>query len=206
VLSGRFDADNYPALGATLQQLGVGQAQFFVNSVDTKTQGLDLTVSHRANVAAGRLTTFLAANFSKTEVQRVKAPAALAGFEDVLLSERERLFIEEGAPRRKATLGFDYVQGKLETALRVIHFGPQTLGTFSGPPVPNQKYEAKTSADLAFTWAFTEKTRLTVGGTNIFDVKPTVQDANETDNGFKYESVQFGLNGASYFGRLWVRF
>ena len=112
------------------------------------------------------------------------------------------LFIEQGAPSRKATLGFDYVQGKLETALRVIHFGPQTLGTFSGPPVPNQKYEAKTSADLAFTWAFTEKTRLTVGGTNIFDVKPTVQDANETDNGFKYESVQFGLNGAALFARL----
>jgi len=206
VLSGRFDADNYPALGATLQQLGVGQAQFFVNSVDTKTQGLDLTVSNRAKLGAGNLNTFLAMNFSKTEVQRVKAPEALSGFEDVLLSERERLFIEEGAPRRKATLGFDYTQGKLETSLRVIHYGPQTLGTFSGPPVPNQKYEAKTSADLAFTWAFTEKTRLTVGGTNIFDVKPTVQDANETDNGFKYESVQFGLNGAAMFARLAHKF
>ena len=206
VLSGRFDADNYPALGATLQQLGVGQAQFFVNSVDTKTQGLDLTVSNRAKVGAGNLTTFLAVNFSKTEVQRVKAPAALEGFEDVLLSERERLFIEEGAPRRKATLGLDWTQGQLETSLRVIHFGPQTLGTFSGPPVPNQKYEAKTSADLSFTWAFTEKTRLTVGGTNIFDVKPTRQDPNETDNGFKYESVQFGLNGAAMFARLAHKF
>lgn len=206
VLSGRFDADNYPALGATLQQLGVGQAQFFVNSVDTKTQGLDLTVSNRRKVGIGNLTTFLAVNFSKTEVQRVKAPAALAGFEDVLLSERERLFIEEGAPRRKATLGLDWTQGQLETSLRVIHFGPQTLGTFSGPPVPNQHYEAKTSADLSFTWAFTEKTRLTVGGTNIFDVKPTRQDANETDNGFKYESVQFGLNGASMFARLAHKF
>jgi iron complex outermembrane receptor protein len=206
VLSGRFDADNYPALGATLQQLGVGQAQFFVNSVDTKTQGLDLTVSNRANLGAGRLNTFLAVNFSKTEVQRVKAPAALAGFEDVLLSERERLFIEEGAPRRKATLGFDYSLARFETSLRIIHFGPQTLGTFSGPPVPNQRYEAKTSADLSFTWAFTEKTKLTVGGTNIFDVKPTSQDPNETDNGFKYESVQFGLNGAAVFARLSHKF
>ena len=206
VLSGRFDADNYPALGATLQGLGVGQAQFFVNSVDTKTQGLDLTVSNRASLGAGRLNTFLALNFTKTEVQRVKAPEALAGFEDVLLSERERLFIEEGAPRRKATLGFDYSQGQLETSLRIIHFGPQTLGTFSGPPVPNQKYEAKTSADLSFTWAFTDRTRLTVGGTNIFDVKPTRQDPNETDNGFKYESVQFGLNGAAMFARLAHRF
>ncbi|WP_020652833.1 TonB-dependent receptor plug domain-containing protein [Massilia niastensis] len=206
VLSGRFDADNYPALGATLQALGVGQAQFFVNSVDTKTQGLDLTVSNRTSLGTGRLNTFFAMNFGKTEVKRVKAPAALAGFEDVLLSERERLFIEEGAPRRKATLGLDYIDGRLETSVRLIHFGPQTLGTFSGPPVPNQHYEAKTSADLSFTWSFTEKTKLTVGGTNIFNAKPTTQDPNETDNGFKYESVQFGLNGTAAFARLSHKF
>ena len=206
VLSGRFDADNYPALGATLQSLGVGQAQFFVNSIDTRTQGLDLTASNRSNLGPGKLNTFLALNFSKTDVRGVHAPSALEGFEDVLLSERERLFIEQGGPRRKATVGFDYTQGKLETDFKIIHFGPQTLGTFSGSPVPNAHYEAKTSADLSFTWAFSEKTKLTVGGTNIFNVKPTVQDANETDNGFKYDSVQFGLNGAAYFARVWHRF
>ncbi|QOL47715.1 TonB-dependent receptor plug domain-containing protein [Massilia litorea] len=206
VLSGRFDADNYPALGATLQSLGVGQAQFFVNSVDTQTKGLDITASQRMPLGAGRLNTFLALNFSKTEVTGVHAPSALAGFEDVLLSERERLFIEQGGPRRKATLGFEYTQGKFGSDFRIIHFGPQTLGTFSGPPVPNARYEAKTSADLSFSWSFSEKTRLTVGGTNIFNVTPTPQDANETDNGFKYESVQFGLNGAAYFARLWHKF
>ncbi|MFL6673543.1 MAG: TonB-dependent receptor plug domain-containing protein, partial [Massilia sp.] len=206
VLSGRFDADNYPALGASLQALGVGQAQFFVNSVDTRTQGLDLTVSNKANVGPGKLNTFLALNFSKTDVTGVHAPASLKGFEDVLLSERERLFIEQGGPRRKATLDFDYTLGQLETDFRIVHFGPQTLGTFSGPPVPNARYKAKTSADLSFTWAFTEKTKLTVGGTNIFNVHPTEQDANETDNGFKYESLQFGLNGAAYFARLSHKF
>lgn len=206
VLSGRFDADNYPALGATLQNLGVGQAQFFVNSVDTRTRGLDLTASHRMPLGGGKLNTFLAANFSKTEVTGVHAPSALAGYEDVLLSERERLFIEEGGPRRKVTLDFDYILGQLETDFRIVNYGPQTLGTFSGPPVPNQHYKSKTSADLAFTWAFSEKTKLTVGGTNIFNVHPTEQDPNETDNGFKYESVQFGLNGAAYFARLSHKF
>ena len=138
----------------------------------------------------------------------VHAPPSLAGFEDVLLSERERLFIEQGAPRRKATLGFDYTRGKLQTDLRIIHFGPQTLGTFSGTAagVPNAHYEAKTSADLSFSWSFSDSTKLTVGGANIFDVTPTAQDPNETDNGFKYDSVQFGLNGASYFARLWHKF
>jgi iron complex outermembrane receptor protein len=206
VLSGRFDADNYPALGATLQGLGVGEAQFFVNSVDTRTQGLDLTASHRTTLGSGKLNTYLAMNFSKTDVTGVHAPAALQGYEDVLLSERERLFIEQGGPRRKATLDFDYTQGQLETDFRIINYGPQTLGTFSGPPVPNQHYAAKTSADLAFTWSFSPKTKLTVGGTNIFGAHPTVQNPDETDNGFKYESVQFGLNGAAYFARVSHKF
>ncbi|PIG29344.1 iron complex outermembrane receptor protein [Janthinobacterium sp. 35] len=208
VLSGRFNAGNYPDLGARLAQLGVTEAQFFVNSVDTRTRGLDLTASHKGELAGNRLNTFLALNLSKTEVTKVKTPASLTGFEDVLLSERERLFIEQGGPRAKATLGFDYITGKLESDLRIIYFGPQTLGTFSGTAkgVPNARYAAKTSADLSFTYSINKNTKLTFGGNNIFNVKPTTQNAEETDNGFKYDSVQFGLNGASYFGRLWVKF
>ena len=208
VLSGRFDSDNYPELAARLATLGVGQAQFFVNSVDTKTQGVDLTASHKGTVLGNRLTTFLAANFSKTEVDGIHAPASLAGYEDVLLSERERLFIEQGGPRRKVTLGFDYITGPIETDFRIIHFGPQELGTFSGTAagVPNLNYEAKTSADLSLTYSISQNAKITVGGNNIFNVKPTAQNADETDNGFKYDSVQFGLNGASYFARLHVKF
>ena len=120
----------------------MGQAQFFVNSIDTRTKGLDLTLSHKTGLGGGRLATFLALNLSKTDVSRVHAPASLAGFEDVLLSERERLFIEQGGPRAKATLGFDYTQGAWETDLKIIHFGSQTLGTFSGTAngVPNAYY------------------------------------------------------------------
>ena len=208
VLSGRFDADNYPALGATLSGLGVGQAQFFVNAAATRTSGLDFTGSYKTDVAGGKLESFVAMNFSRTRVTGINAPASLKGFEDVLLSERERLFIEQGGPSRKATVGFDYTAGKFGTDLKIIHFGPQTLGTFSGTAngVPNAKYKAKTSADLAFTYSFDKDTKLTFGGTNIFNVKPTKQDPNETDNGFIYDSVQFGLNGAAYFLKLWKRF
>ena len=208
VLSGRFNADTYPDLAERLAKLGVGEAQFFVNSVDTKTQGLDLTASHKTNFGSNKLTTFLALNVSKTEVTGIHPPASLKGFEDVLLSEKERLYIEQGAPRSKATLGFDYVTGPWESDLKIIHFGPQTLGTFSGTAagVPNQHYESKTSADLSFTYSINKNMKFTFGGNNIFNVKPTSQNADETDNGFKYESVQFGLNGASYFGRLYVKF
>jgi iron complex outermembrane recepter protein len=208
VLSGRFDADNYPALGGILAALGVGQAQFFVNSVDTDTKGLDITASHKASLGPGLLSTYLGFNYSKTEVKKIHAPASLTGFEDVLLSERERLFLEQGGPRSKATLTFDYATGPWDTNLKFIYFGSQTLGTFSGTAagVPNAKYDAKASADLSFTYSFDKNTKITVGANNIFNVKPTSQDPNETDNGFKYDSVQFGLNGTSYFVRLWKKF
>jgi iron complex outermembrane receptor protein len=141
-------------------------------------------------------------------VTGIHAPDSLRGFEDVLLSEKERLYIEQGAPRSKATLGFDYVTGPWESDLKIIHFGPQTLGTFDGTAngVPNQRYESKTSADLSFTYTINKNMKFTFGGNNIFNVKPTSQDADQTDNGFKYESVQFGLNGASYFGRFYIKF
>jgi iron complex outermembrane receptor protein len=205
VLSGRFDTTD-PAIGAILQQLGVGEAQFFVNSVDTKTQGIDLTVSHTSSVGDGELASFLAFNHGTTRVEKVHTPPSLVGREDSLLGERDRLFIEDGAPRSKATLGFDYTLGKWDTNFKIIYFGPMTLGTFSGPPVPNQHYSDKTSADVSVTYSFTENTKLTVGGANILDNFPTPQNADETDNGFKYEAVQFGLNGAAYFVRLAHKF
>jgi iron complex outermembrane recepter protein len=208
VLSGRFDDSNYPALGAILQGLGVGQAQFFVNSVDTRTRGLDLTASHLFQLQGATLNTFVAFNKSTTRVTGINAPAALRGFEDVLLSERERLFLEQGGPSTKATLAFEYKSGAWGADFKVIHFGEQTLGTFSGTAngVPNARYAPKTSADLALSFQPTKNLTLSAGGNNIFNVKPTKQDPNETDNGFIYDSVQFGLNGASYFLRAHLRF
>jgi iron complex outermembrane receptor protein len=204
VLSGRFDADNYPALGAILQGLGVGQAQFFVNSVDTRTRGLDLTASTRMKAGAGQLGTFLALNLSRTTVTAVHAPPLLQGFEDVLLSERERLFLEQGGPRAKATLGFEYAQGAWTGEAKIVHFGRQTQGGFSEGVY--LAYKPKTSMDLGLTWQATPALKLSVGGNNVFNVKPTRQNPDETDNGFYYDSVQFGLNGASYFARAHYRF
>ncbi|SDW57136.1 TonB-dependent receptor plug domain-containing protein [Lysobacter enzymogenes] len=208
VLSGRFGDDD-PVIGDALRALQVGQAQFFVNSVDTRTEGLDFTFNNERELGNDfKLGTFFALNLNRTKVRAIHAPPALVGREDVLLSERERLFIEQGAPKSKAVLGFDLSRGAWEGNIKAIYFGPQTLGTFSGTAngVPNARYKAKASADLSVTYAFSENTKLTVGGSNILNVKPTRQDPNETDNGHIFDSVQFGLNGAAYFVRLWHRF
>jgi len=208
VLSGRFDANNYPALAPLLNSLGAEQTAFFVNSVNTRTRGLDLTAAYRSKLGQGQLNTFLALNVSRTSVTSVNAPSKLDTdkLKKVLLSEKEQLYIEQGGPRAKATLGFEYSQGSWTGEAKIIHFGSQTLGTFDGPPVPNAYYKPKTSMDLGMSWQATPALKLSIGGNNVFNVKPTKQDPNQTDNSFIYESVQFGLNGASYFARAYYRF
>ncbi len=206
VLSGRFDANNFPEIAPLLNSLGVEQTAFFVNSVNTRTRGLDLTAAYRSKLGQGQLNTFLALNVSRTSVTAVNAPPKLQNYTDVLLSEKERLYIEQGGPRAKGTLGFEYSEGAWTGEAKVIHFGSQTLGTFDGPPTPNAYYKPKTSMDLGLSWQATPALKFSVGGNNVFNVKPTKQDPNETDNSFIYESVQFGLNGASYYARAYYKF
>jgi iron complex outermembrane receptor protein len=142
--------------------------------------------------------------YSKPSVALARGPAALKGYEDVLLSTRERLFIEQAGPRAKATLGFEYSQGAWTGEAKVIHFGKQTQGAFSDGVY--LQYKPRTSMDLGMSWQATPALKLSVGGNNVFNVKPTRQDPFETDNGFYYDSVQFGLNGASYYARAHYRF
>ncbi|UXI66881.1 TonB-dependent receptor plug domain-containing protein [Tahibacter amnicola] len=211
VLSGQFGVDSEAITENLRNQLiaeGVGAAAFFVNAVDTRTTGIDLTIAHNTEVGDGQLTTYFALNHGKTDIRRVNVPAPLlavpAGAE-TFLSDRERRFIEDGAPNTKATLTFDYAVGPWDAMFKIIHFGSQTLGSFSGPPV-FLNYGAKTSADVSLSYAFTENTKLTLGAANIFDTFPDRQNPDETDNGHVYDSVQFGLNGTSYFARFWVKF
>ena len=67
VLSGGFDSTD-PDIGPILDARGVGGARFFFNSVDTRTQGVDLTVAHDMAWGGGTLATYLGVNVSKTDV------------------------------------------------------------------------------------------------------------------------------------------
>ncbi len=204
VLSGEFDNTD-PSIGGVLDDLGVGLARFFFNSVDTRTSGVDLTFAHKTDLGSGTLNSFVGLNYAKTTIDRIHTPPALVGREDMLLNERERLFIESAAPRTKAIIGFDYSVGSWNPGVKIIHFGKQTLGTWSEAPF-YQNYSARTSADVSLGYSFTDNAKLTLGATNIFDVFPSKQDPDETDNGHIYESVQFGLNGTAYYARFWLKF
>ena len=219
VLTGQFGPDDSLAndvVGDILNDLNVGLAQFFTNSIDTKTQGIDLTVSHEMDLGEGSLKTFLSANYNKTSIDsEVKTAGLLKGKEDIYFDARERYFLEGGAPKTKFALSFDYELAKFSANLRTTYFGEVELGTWSSAGLPfktqlsgdlKQQYDAKFSTDISASYQVTENVTMTIGGSNIFDAYPNKQNPDETETGGLYESVQMGFNGAYYYARVSMTF
>jgi len=204
VLTGGFTQDD-PDIGHLIAEQELVEARFFTNAIDTSTQGIDLTLSHRTDLFAGRFATVFALNLNETKVERVNTAPGLAGKEDIYFNTRERMFVEGSAPKTKAALGFDLDRDRWSTGVKLLYFGDVEAGTWTqidDPDAPPQRYDARTTTDVNFGFRITPELQFIIGGANIFDVQPTSQDPNETENGALWENVQMGFNGASYFVRL----
>ncbi|MEH0157489.1 TonB-dependent receptor [Limibacter armeniacum] len=205
VLTGYFSSDD-PEIGDELQALGVGQAAFFTNAIDTKTQGVDMVVSYRTDIGQNNLGVSLGANYNKTKVVGdVKTSPELEGKEDIYFGEREKYFLEGSAPEWKGNLTVDYTFGKFAAMARQSYFGNVVMGTWSGDGLV-QHYTPKMTTDISLTYNMTDNAKVTVGGSNIFNVYPDKQDPNETDSGGYWEATQMGFNGAYWFARLGFSF
>jgi iron complex outermembrane receptor protein len=204
VLTGGFTTDD-PDIGHIIAAQNLAEARFFTNAIDTRTRGVDLTWTHRREAWGGNLYPLVAVNWNETDVRRINTAPGLAGKEDVYFNTRERLFVEGSAPEIKASLGADFHRARWKTGVRLTYFGEVVAGTWSqidDPNAPSQVYDPRVSTDLHVGFALNDQLELVLGGTNVFDVEPTEQDPNETENGALWENVQMGINGAFWFARV----
>jgi iron complex outermembrane receptor protein len=207
ILTGGFTADD-PDIGHIIAELGLAEARFFTNAIDTRTTGVDLTFSHGTRVGTGLLNTVVALNYNENEVRNVNTAPGLEGKEDVYFSQRERMFVIGAAPDFKGTISGNYSLERWSFGGRLGYFGVVELGTWSqldDPSSPNQHYDPVVVLDLSVGFRITKGLEWTVGGSNIFDEMPTEQDPNETENGGRWENVQMGFNGAAIYTRLVYR-
>ena len=200
VLTGAFE-DTDPDIGDELVALDVGAAQFFTNALDTETKGLDVVVAHEFLLGSQHFRWSVAGNFNDMELGDIHTSEALAGKEDTYFGAREQHFLLASAPPRKITAALTHGFGPLETEIRLVNFGEVTLIDWIDS---EDVYESRTTTDLALTYRLTEHAALTVGGANVFNVYPSVQDT-ETETGGLWDAVQMGSSGAFYFARVRVR-
>lgn len=211
ILTGNFGANGDPELELLFSQANAQQVAFFTNSVDTKTNGIDLVVDHQIKFGQSRnlfLTNTLAFTFSETTVEKVKVPEAIAnaGLTNTYFDRTSRIYLEAAVPTTKGSLSHLLeVNKKWNVFLRNAYFGEVEEATNTVNPDINPLYAGKIVTDLSVGYNFTENLSFTLGANNLLDVYPDMSDPAFQSNGsflYSRRSTQFGTNGRHVFGRL----
>ena len=225
VLSGQVTptGDAASPIDQTLQSVGVGAAGFFLNAIDTRTQGIDIVFSYdNIEIGSGRLGGSIAANFNKTEVQGTNFPDFIVqnNLEDALFSREDISRVETWRPRQKIVASANYAINRFSTNLSFLNYGEVTY-RHPSDPADDATYGGKWLTDLSFSYKFTDKLSFTLGANNLFNVYPDTFADAYSDNGgipndrnldfvgrFKYpwQTTQFGIDGTRIFSKLNFKF
>lgn len=201
-------------LQSLLDQANATAASFFANAIDTESKGLDIVVTHKADLNDNMsLRSDLSATFSQTrQVDDIKASQQLAdaGLISTYFPEDSRVYLEEAVPRTKINLSNNLrVNDKLNVFLRNVYFGEVTEAT---TVVERQQvFGTKIVTDLSFGYDFTENMSVTIGANNLFDIYPdraadAFSDGGTNRSGGRFDwsrrAQQFGIGGRFLFARL----
>lgn len=205
--------------GALVNALGVNGAQFFANSIDTETKGLDVVITHNARFSDVKLDNNFAINLNETrKVGETHTSPKLQslGLENTFFSERSRVFLEEAVPRVKASLSHSLAWKNASFYVRNTYFGNVTGADIidangDGIVLPNehQTITDKIITDVSVAYQFTKNIGFTLGVNNLFDIYPTENlPASSNNNQFIYSrsTSQFGQNGRYVFSRININF
>jgi iron complex outermembrane receptor protein len=153
-----------------------GGSRFFINGVDTTTDGVDVVLGWPMSLgAAGKFDFTVAGNFTKTDVTRVPVvdaslSTALQGTPPPLFDRINVLSLERGQPKNKINASVNWKLGKLGATLRATRYGevlsPNALESRDVLLAP------QTVVDMEARYALTSRLNLALGADNVFDQYP----------------------------------
>jgi iron complex outermembrane receptor protein len=188
------------------------QVNFFTNSMDTTTQGVEIVATHNVEFDNSSLKLVLAYAYLKTEVTK---------FDPGTTSARTVFNQQHDVPPHKATLTGTYnmdawtIIGRARlNATRQSDRGFSSIdGKSIGGDAANRRIDnnpGKVFYDLSVNYDVDEQFSITVGADNIFNTFPTEQfDLVQFSgaNGFPYLiDPGFDYQGGSYYARVSAKF
>ncbi len=217
----RIDIDDRIVLSENLTQqnvrdyltaqgfIGIGGGRFFINGVDTETEGLDVVVNWPIETGgAGKFDLTMVANFNSTDVTRVPETAPLAALTPPppLFARINVLTFEEGNPQDKYAAMVGWQFGRFGATFRATRYGevldPGTTAAL------DFRLDPATLIDLEGRFDLTDRIRLAVGAENLGDEypEPFPVTRNTTGNTSFTNYAPFGRSGRFVYGRLSVEF
>ncbi len=183
-------------LGQILSTAGIKSIQFFINGIETNTNGIDYVASYKnIGIGSGKLTASLAGNFTLVNeiVGNPATPAAIAADGQSILSAQITSLLTESRPKYKSILGLDYSIGKFNINLTNTLFGTtkfQDLDNgldYNGDNAMNhikQVFSPAVVTDLGIGVALSPKVGIGITVNNLFNILPSwslvAQDAKGT--------------------------
>ncbi|WP_129642535.1 TonB-dependent receptor plug domain-containing protein [Peristeroidobacter agariperforans] len=185
--------------------IGIGGGRFFINGVDTTTEGVDIVMSYPWSTdAAGRFDFTVTANFNSTDVTKVPTTPQLSALPTppILFNRFNVLSYEEGTPENKFAAAINWTLGGWGATLRATRYGE----VLSPDPNPTLDFtlSATTLVDLEARLAITEHLKLALGADNITDEYPDPLPPQNNLTGTQSFSnySPFGRSGRFVYGRV----
>ncbi len=209
----------------------VGAARFFINGLDTTTQGFDIVGTYRVDTGAtGNLSLSAAYNHNRNSIdQRLNALGPLAQIPGIVLFGRvEGIRFTDGQPKDKLVLSADDKIGDFGINLRTTRYGQVTSPAAAFPITTPTSLtdlgpddvvlQPKWVSDVEVRYTFKSHATFAFGIDNAFDVYPTrLPTGNRpTAIGGQYPIANyylpyssfspFGFNGRFIYGRFTAQF
>lgn len=183
------------SLGDQLATAGVDAFKFFINAVDTRTQGLDVVLNYE-NISLGepdqKLTLLFALNINETELDgTVDAPDAFGNVS--IFGDLPSRLLTSARPNTKASLGIKVNLGKFSAHLNNTYFGKVNS------PVSDQEFAGKVITDLILGYDVSNQFNVLITANNLFNVYPDKVDGALDPFGYRLQYPwrvnQFGFMG-----------
>lgn len=163
------------AINAILAAQGVPTGtwvNYYTNAFDTRTKGLDVVADHTTPLDAwGDVRWSLGFNWNKTTIEGTPdTPAALANSGVTLVGRDRQGDLTDATPKTKWILGANWKVDDLAVNLQTARYG--AVKTLAVNPTGDRSFGAKWITDLDVSYTFVDSITVSIGGTNIFDVRP----------------------------------
>lgn len=186
VLSNNLGFGLSPALDAALTAAGASGGQFFLNAIDTETDGVDIVSTFSdIQLLGGDMSVTFAANFTKTDITRIfsNTPSLETIPPEEIFGGFQPSVIETWQPEDRMSLSANWVRENWTANLALHRFGEYTT-VDSG----SQTYGAEVLLDLRVTYELDNGLSFFLSGINITDTTPD-EVTNSGSRGGRFESA-----------------
>lgn len=189
--------------------IGAGGGRFFINGVDTETQGVDIVANYAfPETSFGQFDLTVGVNLSETDVTAVPSIPVLSQLSPapVLFGRANTLTFEEGTPSDKETLSLDWSYGQFGATVRAIRYGEVTQP--DNNPALDFTMDPNVLLDIEGRWNVNEMLTLSAGADNVFDEypEPFPFNLNTTGNTPFSNYSPYGYSGRFVYVRAAMNF